>query len=77
MDEAHQQVPGHAVMRVEKRPHELLVDIGYKSEGVIPSQELSIRNNANPGDVVTVGEAIEQHHANENGQNALPGGHHQ
>ena len=49
-------VAGH-VVRVD--PDEVLVDIGYKSEGVIPAQELSIRNNANPGDVVTVGEPIE------------------
>ena len=38
---------------------EVLVDIGYKSEGVIPLPELSIRKNANPGDVVSVGESIE------------------
>ena len=44
-------------MRVD--PDEVLVDIGYKSEGVIPAQELSIRNNANPAEVVTVGESIE------------------
>ena len=49
-------VAGH-VVRVD--PDEVLVDIGYKSEGVIPIQELSIRNNANPADVVTVGEPIE------------------
>jgi len=49
-------VAGH-VVRVD--PDEVLVDIGYKSEGVIPAQELSIRNNANPSDVVTVGEPIE------------------
>jgi len=49
-------VAGH-VVRVD--PDEVLVDIGYKSEGVIPSQELSIRNNANPADVVTVGDPIE------------------
>jgi small subunit ribosomal protein S1 len=49
-------VAGH-VVRVD--PDEVLVDIGYKSEGVIPAQELSIRNNANPAEVVTVGEPIE------------------
>ncbi len=38
---------------------EVLVDIGYKSEGVIPLQELSIRKAVNPGDVVSVGEVIE------------------
>ena len=36
-----------------------MVDIGYKSEGVIPSKELSIRNTANPADIVSVGEEIE------------------
>jgi small subunit ribosomal protein S1 len=45
------------VVRVD--PDEVLVDIGYKSEGVIPPHELSVRNNSNPEDVVKVGEAIE------------------
>ncbi len=45
------------VVRVD--PDEVLVDIGFKSEGVIPAKELSIRNNANPADVVSVGEEIE------------------
>jgi predicted RNA-binding protein with RPS1 domain len=45
------------VVRVD--PDEVLVDIGYKSEGVIPSHELSVRNNANPDDVVKVGDDIE------------------
>ena len=45
------------VVRVD--PDEVLVDIGFKSEGVIPSKELSIRNSASPGEVVTVGDAIE------------------
>jgi small subunit ribosomal protein S1 len=38
---------------------EVLLDIGYKSEGVIPSKELSIRNDVNPADVVDMGEEIE------------------
>lgn len=38
---------------------EVLVDIGFKSEGVIPSRELSIRKDANPADIVEVGEKIE------------------
>jgi small subunit ribosomal protein S1 len=38
---------------------EVLLDIGYKSEGVIPSRELSIRNDVNPHDVVKVGEKVE------------------
>ena len=31
---------------------EVLLDIGYKSEGVIPSRELSIRNDVDPHEVV-------------------------
>jgi small subunit ribosomal protein S1 len=38
---------------------EVLLDIGFKSEGVIPSKELSIRNDVNPAEVVTLGESIE------------------
>ncbi len=35
---------------------EVLLDIGYKSEGVIPSKELSIRHDVDPNEVVKVGE---------------------
>ena len=38
---------------------EVLVDIGYKSEGVIPSNELSIRKSANPHDEVELGEEVD------------------
>jgi small subunit ribosomal protein S1 len=38
---------------------EVLLDIGYKSEGVIPSKELSIRNDVNPAEVVAMDEEIE------------------
>jgi len=38
---------------------EVLVDIGYKSEGHIPLKELSIRHSINPLDVVAVGDRIE------------------
>jgi len=38
---------------------EVLLDIGYKSEGVIPSRELSIRNDIDPSEVVSMGEVIE------------------
>jgi small subunit ribosomal protein S1 len=38
---------------------EVLLDIGYKSEGVIPSRELSIRNDIDPTEVVSMGEEIE------------------
>ena len=38
---------------------EVLLDIGFKSEGVIPARELSIRNDVNPADIVSLGESIE------------------
>ena len=38
---------------------EVLVDIGFKSEGVIPSRELSIRKDADPADIVALGDRIE------------------
>jgi small subunit ribosomal protein S1 len=38
---------------------EVLLDIGYKSEGVIPSRELSIRNDVDPHEVVTLDEELE------------------
>ena len=38
------------VVRIDK--DEVLVDIGYKSEGVIPSDELSIRRSIDPADEV-------------------------
>ncbi|MDR0431757.1 MAG: 30S ribosomal protein S1 [Bifidobacteriaceae bacterium] len=38
---------------------EVLLDIGYKTEGVIPSRELSIKHDVDPSDVVSVGEKIE------------------
>ena len=38
---------------------EVLLDIGYKSEGVIPSKELSIRHDVDPNEVVKVGDEIE------------------
>ena len=38
---------------------EVLLDIGYKSEGVIPSRELSIRNDVDPHEVVDLEDEIE------------------
>jgi len=38
---------------------EVLVDIGYKSEGVIPIRELSIRNDVDPAEIVSLGEHVE------------------
>jgi len=45
------------VVRVDK--DEVLVDIGYKSEGVIPVAELSIRRSINPADEVGIGDEID------------------
>jgi len=45
------------VVKVER--DEVLLDIGYKSEGVIPARELSIRKDANPSDIVSTGDKIE------------------
>ena len=45
------------IVKIER--DEVLVDIGFKSEGVIPSRELSIRKDADPSDLVTVGDKIE------------------
>ncbi len=45
------------VVKIEK--DEVLLDIGYKSEGVIPLRELSIRNDVDPSDVVSIGDEIE------------------
>lgn len=38
---------------------EVLVDIGFKSEGVIPARELSIRKDADPSEVVNIGDKLE------------------
>jgi small subunit ribosomal protein S1 len=51
------QVVHGTVVRVDK--DEVLVDIGYKSEGVIPVAELSIRRSVNPDDEVKVGEPVD------------------
>jgi small subunit ribosomal protein S1 len=50
------EVVNGTVVRVDK--DEVLVDIGYKSEGVIPVSELSIRRAVNPADEVSVGDDI-------------------
>ncbi len=38
---------------------EVLLDIGYKTEGVIPSRELSIKHDVDPSQVVNVGDEVE------------------
>ncbi len=45
------------VVRIDN--DEVLVDIGYKSEGVIPNNELSIRKNVDPFDEVELGEEVD------------------
>src|SRR3984957_10498708 len=45
------------VVKVDR--DEVLLDIGYKTEGVIPSRELSIKHDVDPHDVVKTGEQIE------------------
>jgi len=45
------------VVRIDK--DEVLVDIGYKAEGVIPSTELSIRKSVDPAGEVELGEEID------------------
>ncbi|MEX3505227.1 30S ribosomal protein S1 [Corynebacterium sp. LK2510] len=38
---------------------EVLLDIGYKTEGVIPTRELSIKHDVDPDEVVEVGDEID------------------
>ncbi|MFN2525103.1 MAG: 30S ribosomal protein S1 [Actinomycetota bacterium] len=45
------------VVKIDK--DEVLLDIGYKSEGVIPARELSIRNDVDPSQVVDIGDEVE------------------
>jgi small subunit ribosomal protein S1 len=45
------------IVKIEK--DEVLLDIGYKSEGVIPSRELSIRNDVDPSQIVSLGDELE------------------
>ena len=45
------------VVKVDR--DEVLLDIGYKTEGVIPSKELSIKHDVDPFEVVSVGDVIE------------------
>lgn len=45
------------VVKIDK--DEVLLDIGFKSEGVIPSKELSIRNDVDPFKEVELGEELE------------------
>ncbi|HVW17467.1 MAG TPA: 30S ribosomal protein S1 [Solirubrobacteraceae bacterium] len=51
------EVVSGRVVRIDN--DEVLVDIGYKSEGVIPANELSIRKNVDPHDEVELGEEVD------------------
>jgi small subunit ribosomal protein S1 len=51
------QIVEGRIVRVDR--DEVLLDIGYKSEGVIPSRELSIRNAVDPGEIVSLGDEVE------------------
>ncbi len=57
VDVADGQMVTGKVVKVDR--DEVLLDIGYKSEGVIPNRELSIRNEVDPDAVVTVGDEVE------------------
>ena len=50
-------VVGGKVVRIDR--DEVLLDIGYKSEGVIPASELSIRKNVDTSEEVELGEEID------------------
>ncbi len=45
------------VVRIDR--DEVLLDVGYKTEGVIPSRELSIKHDVDPNEVVEVGDSVE------------------
>ena len=51
------QLVNGTVVKIDR--DEVLLDIGYKSEGVILARELSIRNDVNPADIVKLGEKVE------------------
>ena len=51
------QMVNGTVVKIDK--DEVLLDIGYKSEGVIPARELSIRNDVDPHEIVSLGDVVE------------------
>ncbi len=51
------QLVSGTIVKIDK--DEVLLDIGYKSEGVIPARELSIRNDVDPNEIVSLGEKVE------------------
>ena len=64
------QMVNGTVVKIDK--DEVLLDIGYKSEGVIPSRELSIRNDVDPSEVVSLGEAGRGPRPHQGGQGRPP-----
>src|SRR5690606_17750833 len=50
-------IVGRTIVQVVR--DEVLLDIGYKTEGVIPSRELSIKHDVDPNEVVSVGDEVE------------------
>ena len=51
------QLVAGTVVKVDRE--EALLDIGFKSEGVIPRRELSLRNDVAVNELVNVGDQIE------------------
>jgi len=51
------QIVEGTIVKVDR--DEVLLDIGYKSEGVIPARELSIRNDVDPSEIVSLGDVVE------------------
>ena len=44
------------VVRIDR--NEVFLDVGYKSEGVIPSRELTVKKSVNPKDILKEGEKV-------------------
>ena len=65
------QIVEVTVVKVDQ--DEVLLDIGYKSEGVIPSRELSIRNDVDPPEIVSLGDRPRGARPPEGGQRGPPG----
>src|SRR6185436_9997561 len=51
------QLVNGTVVKIDR--DEVLLDIGYKSEGVILARELSIRNDVDPHEIVALGDKVE------------------
>ena len=51
------QIITGTVVKIDR--DEVLLDIGFKTEGVIPARELSIRNEVDPSEVVSLGDRVE------------------